>query len=366
MNQNDVVRKARKILAQVNMARRYRDVFDQIMDIIQHKLRINTSPRDYYKYGFYAGGKTWEQKSRYVGRTGSRYWPFENNYFKYTVTLSDKYVQKTLIHGFGLPTSKLITSIGEIYEIRTQGQLNSFLDEVNSDIALKPIDGAGGERILVLSRRLGHFLAGNKQYSNEMIWNHVRRNLKGGFLVEERVKNAASLSTIYPLSLNTFRVVTIKTKDQIWHLGGCVLKFGSGGSQVDNSEDDIQVAVDENGMTVSAYWRDKAITHHPDTGMPLVGIELEEYKEIIGLALKASEKFCFMGTIGWDIALSDRGPLIIEGNTKWSTEYQIPMGRGYITDAMAGDLKKRHMFSRWNRSRMYPNFHRRTRWPWQG
>jgi len=43
------------------------------------------------------------------------------------------------------------------------------------------------------------------------------------------------------MSLNTFRVVTIKTKDQIWHLGGCVLKFGSGGSQVDNSEDDIQV-----------------------------------------------------------------------------------------------------------------------------
>jgi hypothetical protein len=46
--------------------------------------------------------------------------------------------------------------------------------------------------------------------------------------------------------------------------------------------------------------------------------------------------FPWARSIGWDIAISDRGPVLIEGNAHWSTSLlQIPAPRGLMT----GELK---------------------------
>ena len=56
-------------------------------------------------------------------------------------------------------------------------------------------------------------------------------------------------------------------------------------------------------------------------------------KEAIDLALRASENFCYMDTVGWDIAHTTSGCCIIEGNTLWAPEkIQQLTGKGLITD----------------------------------
>jgi len=81
---------------------------------------------------------------------------------------------------------------------------------------------------------------------------------------------------------------------------------------------------------------------------------------IIDFALEVSNKFGFWGTIGWDIASTEEGPLIIEANGAWGAEgIQQAMGKGLITDELATKLKKHTLSGTWDKSKMYPNFHKK-------
>ena len=118
------------------------------------------------------------------------------------------------------------------------------------------------------------------------------------------------------------------------------------------------VLLDEKGRSFMACPKgyEQKLTHHPDTGAPLVGIQLEGSEDVKALALEASRKFGFMGTIGWDIGLTRDGPVIIEGNNLWGPQDQKVRG-GHITDEIARGLKRHPFLSRWDRTRMFPNFY---------
>ena len=343
-------------------ARRYRSIPGQLYDILLHKILINTSPIDYYRFEFFNKEKKWNEKCRYIGKRGSRFYPYENNLIKFIPLLDDKYLFKTMIKGFGLPQPKLVGMIGKWYEVSTRGEFNFMLDNIDHDIVVKPIDGSCGRGVLVLTYKNGNFYYGDTLYSQEDIWNFVGKGIDGYYLIEEKVRQREDLDAIYPLSLNTFRIVTIRTDDSVWHVGSCSFRAGRGGSCIDNSSaGGIDIFVDKNGLTMDAYdWQmQRNITHHPDTGVPLVGVKMADFQSVIDLALKASKMFGFMGTIGWDIALSVAGPTIIEGNAYWDCwPDQIAKRGGIITYEMEKHLRKRNMLSRWDKTRIHPHFNR--------
>jgi hypothetical protein len=347
-----------KWLKLVKKASPYKNVFQQIIDIILTKIRINISPSEYYFYDFYKGNKTWEERGLYIGLNGSQYWPYELNRLKFNIIFTNKYVQKNLLLGFGLPTPRLITTIGHDFEIKTLGELRDFLTSCHEDIVFKPISSMGGHSVLVLNRRDTGFFMGDEEYGPEKIWQHMTSQLKKGFLVEEKVSNNAQLSAIYPYSLNCFRVCTIKLQDQPWKIITWGLKLGRGRSVVDNiGAGGIFVILDEKGRSLMGYPKgyEQDYTHHPDTGAPLVDVQMEGVESVKALALEASRKFGFLGTIGWDIGLTMEGPVIIEGNNLWGAQDQRVRG-GLITEEIARGLKRHTFLSRWDRTRMFPNF----------
>ncbi len=63
----------------VKKASKFKSLSSQIIDIVNHKIKINTSPIDYYRFEFYKGDKTWEQKSRYIGKRCSNFYPWQSN-----------------------------------------------------------------------------------------------------------------------------------------------------------------------------------------------------------------------------------------------------------------------------------------------
>ena len=53
------------------------------------------------------------------------------------------------------------------------------------------------------------------------------------------------------------------------------------------------------------------------------------WQELLEIALKGSMAFRELGTIGWDIALTEDGPCLIEGNARYGSDlHQVAMGRG--------------------------------------
>jgi Sugar-transfer associated ATP-grasp len=61
-----------------------------------------------------------------------------------------------------------------------------------------------------------------------------------------------------------------------------------------------------------------AVANHPDSGVPIIGVVLPCWHESIDLVLRAhATAFSRFAFLGWDIALTVKGPLLLETNSGW-------------------------------------------------
>jgi hypothetical protein len=65
------------------------------------------------------------------------------------------------------------------------------------------------------------------------------------------------------------------------------------------------------GMDAKIGWLDR----HPDTGVTIVGRKLPLWEETKALAVQAHRAFADRILIGWDVAVTDEGPVLVEGNS---------------------------------------------------
>jgi hypothetical protein len=146
--------------------------------------------------------------------------------------------------------------------------------------------------------------------------------LQGSFIHQEAVQQHEIIQTINPSSLNTIRFETYIDKSRKVHILSSYMRFGVGKNIVDNaSSGGFFVAINqETGkLTGKGYQKIKGngggniFLAHPDTKVLLEGIEIPFFKEACDLVHKAVE-YVPERYVGWDVAISKTGPLIIEGN----------------------------------------------------
>ena len=71
------------------------------------------------------------------------------------------------------------------------------------------------------------------------------------------------------------------------------------------------------------------MSQHPNTGNSLVGFEVPQWNAVVELAMTAARAFDPVGFVGWDIAVTDNGPVLIEGNTTWDplAPFDVPLNQ---------------------------------------
>jgi Sugar-transfer associated ATP-grasp len=62
---------------------------------------------------------------------------------------------------------------------------------------------------------------------------------------------------------------------------------------------------------------------HPDGGGKFKGFPIPMWSEAVGLARRAHETFRSMSFIGWDIAILQDGPVLVEGNFPFDTDLTV-------------------------------------------
>jgi hypothetical protein len=356
-------KKSLQVINLVRKAMTYKGLSSQLFEIIQHKLKINTSPIDYYRFEFYKDNKTWEEKSRYIGKRCSNFYPWQSNSVQFIPLFDNKYIFSIMLSGFGLPHPQLFSTIGEDYEIKSFAQFRQFMATNTDNKVFKPLDGSGGRGVFVLRFENGHHYDLTGVREPEEIWDMMKTGKEAPhpYLVEELVEQDPHISALYPESLNTMRIITLKTKDKCWHCLGAWLRVGQSG-QVDNlGAGGIMLSLTPDGRSNFAYdyTAFKKLERHPLTGVNLLNVCVPGYKDAVELALRVSEKFSFMGTIGWDIGLSVKGPVIIEGNifyncANWQTNDQPPL----ISTDIANKIDRRRWWHSWDKTYIYPNVNR--------
>lgn len=144
---------------------------------------------------------------------------------------------------------------------------------------------------------------------------------KGFWIIQPEVKPHQAIRAINDTSLNTLRIVTINTGQSIRLLPG-YLSLATGKSHSDRWGDGgiyIGVNYEQSRLHQTGYGLDrkgKVITYakHPDSGILFEGYSLPYITQAIEICLKAHKLFPYHYLIGWDLAICEDGPYILEAN----------------------------------------------------
>lgn len=171
-------------------------------------------------------------------------------------------------------------------------------------IMVKPIDDCGGNGVEKLEI--------NENSNCEEIYNKLKQN--GQTLVEEFVTQHKDMNKLYSGSVNTLRIFTIYT-DKGYYLQG-VLKFGNGGTVDNFSSGGMYTFVNDQGIVIAPAIdkKDDVYEQHPISKEKIVGFKVPMFDKAKALVCKAAEEVPEVAYVGWDVAITQEGPVLIEGN----------------------------------------------------
>jgi hypothetical protein len=93
------------------------------------------------------------------------------------------------------------------------------------------------------------------------------------------------------------------------------------------------------GQRVTSRWHEQ----HPETGAPILGREMPHWQASLDLVRRAHEAFGDRVVVGWDIAILDDGPCLVEGNGRPDVDLmQRPHGVG-LGNSRYGELIAYHV-----------------------
>lgn len=140
---------------------------------------------------------------------------------------------------------------------------------------------------------------------------------KGPHILEEKVEQSNIMAALNESSVNTVRCITLNTKKGII-VPYCFLKVGHAGSFVDNAgAGGIVVGIDtETGKLDTDGYDELNVRYsmHPDTKVVFKQFLLPNWKQMIEICKEMSAQIEKVKFIGWDMAHTDRGWVVIEGN----------------------------------------------------
>ena len=179
----------------------------------------------------------------------------------------------------------------------------------SSSIFVKPADGIQGQGCFKIDSAESSCLG--TLYKKICATNHV---------FEETLVQHPLVSDIYPHSLNTLRIVTCMMDDERVELVSALMRLGANQSIVDNaSNGGMFIGVDLESGRLASYARQffafggNMHTNHPDTGFRFDGFTVPHFQAALA-TVKTAAAYLPYRLVGWDIAITEKGPVLMEGN----------------------------------------------------
>ncbi|GAA3771276.1 hypothetical protein GCM10022240_24300 [Microbacterium kribbense] len=145
---------------------------------------------------------------------------------------------------------------------------------------------------------------------------HAELVAKGQLLVEEAIVQHPYLAEYCPGTVNTTRLVSYFDGTDV-HIVSRVQKFGRGAVSDQFSWGGFFTMLDRDGRAVGQGHSGKNNTFyptHPDSGKSIVDFRVPRWDEAVALIDRAARIVPEVPYVGWDIAMTAEGPVLIEGN----------------------------------------------------
>lgn len=214
-----------------------------------------------------------------------------------------------------------VYNIRGINSIKAQ-EFESFINRHHTFI-MKPVFGTRGLGIQILSVKD----IDDARFKLQNILNSGTTAL----ILEDLIHQDKRLAAFHEKSCNTIRIVTLRFDNRVEILQS-FLRLGQGDSVVDNAgaggimaninikTGKIYAVCDEKGKTY---------TEHPESKLPILGYTLPKWEEAKEIARNLALILPEVRYVGWDLALSENGWVMIEGNDKGQFVFQYPAQEGF-------------------------------------
>ena len=285
-------------------------------DLISSSYRYNIGLMDYFIFRFFE--KTHTERSKWVG-TGYKY--------EFDLRMNPK------------GTRDILENKIKFYEAYRPFINHSYctIEDLaqNNPNALEVFNNSSGK--VVIKDSLGQCgwdveIIKTSEYTPKNLFDYMKS--KGFDMAEEFIQQHDKINELSSTGLNTIRMFTVISNSGGVDFIGARMRI-SVNSHVDNlASGNIACPIDIEtgkifGPGVFSDITKEDVTHHPVTGVELIGFQIPMWNEIIKLTEKIALHYPQNRGVGWDIALTDDAVDFIEGNHNWcKILWQLPVKKG--------------------------------------
>ena len=196
--------------------------------------------------------------------------------------------------------------------------------EGRGDIICKPIDGSSGQGILKCTP---------EEYGDpKALYQRLRE--AGIGIVDDKVIQHPAIAALCPTSVNTIRVATL-LGDKKEGIVYAYIRIGNG-KVMDNVDcGGMAAPVDIETGVITGVGANKAgetYEIHPMTGTKIPGTQIPYWEDVKTMCLNAMHVVPQVRFVAWDVAITEDGPVFIEGNSFPS--HAIPQFAAHFPDGI--------------------------------
>lgn len=310
-------------------------------------------PWEYFFFRVFLDRYTAEQKQRFVGWRGEILLDRLANPAVARNLANDKLAFHNHLVTHGIPVPKIEAVYGgtglknpETLQLGNRGQLNGFLGDTGRyPLFVKPVRGAQGKNayaLLAVTDNGLQMLSGERVKIADFI-SRLERTWTNGILFQELLGTSPQIAAICGQRLTSVRFIVIVTPEGPEILSA-VWRVPTGTNVTDNFDcgrsGNIIAGIDlETGQVrriVRGFdWKNIPVDCHPDTGVSFGQLLLPDWESTRAMCLKSAALIPNLRLQHWDIALTDRGPVVMEVNVEGGMRtHQIVRQTGILDDRL--------------------------------
>lgn len=334
----------------------------QLCEVYRLQRENGLEPHEYYRYELCRRELSWEQKRRYLSK---------NHAFLIHRTINPKFeyglLQKMVAQRFFTAMGVRMPVLYGFYDrfsghdvqgapLQTRDQFVRLIETgAFTDFVLKAVGANRGEGVRVCRKLEGGeiFSSIDGEISLFQLFDKIAVTqydenagaVADSWLIQERVRQHPFLDRYTTDATQTARIVTYITRTGQIEVLMRLLKIARAGKYIDNvGTTGFAAPIDENGVLGEAAQITKTgIVHyaaHPETGAAIAGERLPYFREIMAMALTCQSLAPQLRSLGWDIAITQDGPVLLEGNIYWSQVLQFATGAGVMSQELSDELRQ--------------------------
>lgn len=159
----------------------------------------------------------------------------------------------------------------------------------------------------------------------------ILKDLGKNFTIQERLVCHESIRKIYDGSVNTFRIMTYRWKNQII-VAPIIMRIGRGGSYLDNAHaGGMFIALSDDGTLHKTAFTEfkEEFVEHPDSKLKFEGYRIPLLPNVVDAVKRMHYSLPAIGVINWDMTLDESGqPVLIEANVNGGSIWLFQMAHG--------------------------------------